>query len=96
MIDHDRLNQEVLQLPEVMQTLRGWWGDKAAPPGGPVDRRRIARIVFSNPAERQRLEGLLLDEGLPYDEYPAFIFYNKDLFKDAGSRICRPKSARST
>jgi multiple sugar transport system substrate-binding protein len=35
-------------------------------------------------------------EGLPYDEYPAFIFYNKDLFKDAGSRICRPKSARST
>jgi ABC-type glycerol-3-phosphate transport system substrate-binding protein len=23
-------------------------------------------------------------EGLPYDEYPAFIFYNKDLFKAAG------------
>jgi ABC-type glycerol-3-phosphate transport system substrate-binding protein len=23
-------------------------------------------------------------EGLPYDEFPAFIFYNKDLFKSAG------------
>ncbi len=58
-IDHDRLNQKVLQLPEVMQTLRGWWGDKAAPPGGRADRRRIAQIVFSDPAERRRLEGLL-------------------------------------
>jgi dephospho-CoA kinase len=58
-IDHDRLNQEVLQLPEVMQVLREWWGEEVVPPGGPPDRRRIAEIVFADPGERRRLEGLV-------------------------------------
>ena len=34
--------------------------------------------------------------GVPYAVYPSFIFYNKDLFDEAGLPAARPRSASST
>src|SRR5687767_11437573 len=45
--------------PHVRKTLRDWWGDKVFKPDGQVDRGAIAKKVFTDPAERLRLEGLL-------------------------------------
>jgi len=57
-IDSDRLAHEELADPEVMVTLRGWWGDKVCRSDG-VDRKALASIVFNDPAELGRLENLL-------------------------------------
>ncbi len=58
-MDSDRLNSEVLKLPEVMAILRQWWGDSVFTPDGQPDRRRVAEIVFADPGQRRRLEALL-------------------------------------
>jgi dephospho-CoA kinase len=58
-IDSDRLNHEVLRRADVLQTLRGWWGDRVVAADGRPDHRRIAEIVFSNPEEKRRLESLV-------------------------------------
>jgi dephospho-CoA kinase len=57
-IDSDELNGQVLREPEVISTIRSWWGDAVVGSDGRIDRRRLAGIVFANPAERRRLEGL--------------------------------------
>jgi len=58
-VDSDRLSHEVLAQPEVVETLRQWWGaDVVAADGGP-DRRRIGEIVFADPEQRRRLESLV-------------------------------------
>lgn len=57
-IDSDRLAHDELTDPEVMATLRGWWGDKVCP-GQEVDRKALASIVFNDPRELDRLERLL-------------------------------------
>ena len=59
LIDADQLNREVLRRPDVTQTLRDWWGDGVLGPDGLVDRRRVAELVFSNGAEKRRLESLV-------------------------------------
>ena len=43
----------------VRQVLRQWWGEAAIKASGEVDRGWIARRIFSNPDERDRLEQLL-------------------------------------
>lgn len=58
-IDSDRMAHEELQHPEVLAELRRWWGDKILSADGRADRRAVARIVFENPAELARLEGLI-------------------------------------
>lgn len=58
-IDSDQLNHEVLQRPEVRQTLRAWWGERVFGPDGRPDRAEIARIVFADRREKERLEGLV-------------------------------------
>ncbi|CAN5502092.1 dephospho-CoA kinase [soil metagenome] len=58
-IDSDAAVAELYRRPAVLQTLRGWWGDEAVSPAGQVDRKAIARRVFSDPAERRRLEAYL-------------------------------------
>ncbi len=57
-IDSDRLAHEELADPEVMATLRSWWGEKVCRSDG-VDRKALASIVFNDPAELGRLESLL-------------------------------------
>ena len=58
-IHDDELNHEVLRRPDVRDTLRQWWGPEVIGPGGEPDRKRIAGIVFADPVEKQRLEGLV-------------------------------------
>lgn len=57
-VHDDELNHEVLRRPEVLATLQSWWGPGVVDAGGGPDRRRIAEIVFADPAEKQRLESL--------------------------------------
>jgi len=45
--------------PEIKQTLRSWWGEKVINSQNEVDRKAVARIIFDEPAEKRRLEGLL-------------------------------------
>lgn len=58
LIAADRLNEEILRTPEVVATLRGWWGDDIVLPDGSASRRKIAQIVFADLNERRRLESL--------------------------------------
>jgi dephospho-CoA kinase len=58
-IDADRLSHEELRHPEVVATLREWWGDAVCTADASADRRALAAIVFNDPAELKRLEGLL-------------------------------------
>jgi len=58
-IDSDAQVREVYRDPEVLKTIRSWWGDKVVTLDGQADRRAIAAQVFANPADRERLEGLI-------------------------------------
>lgn len=58
-IDSDRLNHEVLRRPEVLEVLRGWWGEEVVDAAGEPNRRRIAEIVFADREQKRRLESLV-------------------------------------
>jgi dephospho-CoA kinase len=58
-IDSDAQVREAYNEERVKAALREWWGDAAIDHAGNVDRRFISRRVFSDPAERERLERLL-------------------------------------
>lgn len=58
-VDSDIEAKAALELPEVRAQLRVWWGDRPFGADGSVDRKALAAIVFADPAERQRLEGLI-------------------------------------
>jgi dephospho-CoA kinase len=58
-IDADALAAEVLQEEEVKSELTGWWGGKILTARGRVDRAQVARIVFADPSQLKRLEGLI-------------------------------------
>jgi dephospho-CoA kinase len=58
-IDSDKLSKEAMARDDVRETLRQWWGDEVLGADGQVDRRAVAKIVFSDPKERERLEGLI-------------------------------------
>ena len=57
--DSDKLNSEVLQEPEVVDTLRQWWGEGVIGSDGRPDRARIAEIVFADEGAKRRLERLV-------------------------------------
>ena len=54
--EHVRL---IYQDPQVLQTIRSWWGDGVFNSQGELDRRAVARIIFDRPAEKTRLEALV-------------------------------------
>lgn len=58
-IDSDQQVREAYRDPGVIDTIRDWWGDDAVTPAGGVNKSAIAARIFSDPAERTRLEGLL-------------------------------------
>ena len=57
--DSDRDTTEILRSPDVVETIRGWWGDEVVDERGTIVRAEVARRVFSDPAERRRLEELI-------------------------------------
>ncbi len=58
-IDSDAEARRLIQSAQVRDTLVSWWGKEILAEDGTVDRKKVAQIVFSDPEERKRLEGLL-------------------------------------
>ena len=58
-IDSDAQVRSAYTDPQVLATLRNWWGDTVFHADGSVNRAAIAQRVFADPPERLRLEGLL-------------------------------------
>jgi dephospho-CoA kinase len=58
-IDSDSQVRAAYRDPQVIETLRQWWGDAVLSPRGEIDRRFISGKVFADPAQRLRLEQLL-------------------------------------
>ncbi len=55
----DREGRAALRDAGIKSVLRSWWGDAILDASGVVDRGAVARIVFGDPAEKKRLEGLV-------------------------------------
>lgn len=53
-IDADRLGHEVLALPDVISTIKNCWGEQVLDENGWIDRRKLAKIVFSPGEEGKR------------------------------------------
>jgi len=58
-VDSDKEAKAALDRPEVLGQLVQWWGKGVVGDDGRVDRRAVAAIVFKDPAQRARLEGLV-------------------------------------
>lgn len=58
-IDSDAQVSEAYGQESVRNTLRQWWGGSVLQPDGSLNRKEVARRVFSDPAERKRLEALV-------------------------------------
>lgn len=62
-IDSDAEAKAALDRPDVQRTLTQWWGPSVlgrdASGSARVDRAAVGRIVFADPAQRARLEGLI-------------------------------------
>ncbi|CAG0987423.1 Dephospho-CoA kinase [Phycisphaerales bacterium] len=58
-IDSDQDAKAALDRPDVLGQIVTWWGKEILLPNGKVNRRKVADIVFKDPAERARLEGLV-------------------------------------
>ncbi len=58
-VDADALTQQLLDCPEIARQLQQWWGQRVVGEDGRVDREAVAEIVFTDEAERHRLEGLI-------------------------------------
>ncbi len=54
----DQLGHEALRQPAVKEQIAARWGRDVFDAAGEVDRRRLARIVFADPAELRALEAL--------------------------------------
>lgn len=57
--DADEAARGVLDRPDVRRAIRGWWGDGVLDASGRVDRAAVGAIVFRDPHERRRLEGVV-------------------------------------
>ena len=58
-VDADALGHAALERPDVKRQLVAWWGPGVLKADGTANRRAIAGVVFADPAERRRLEGLV-------------------------------------
>ncbi|MCA9273466.1 MAG: dephospho-CoA kinase [Phycisphaerales bacterium] len=56
--DADREVTALYKRQDVLDTVRSWWGDEAVI-DGEIDRATIARIIFEDESQRDRLEKLL-------------------------------------
>jgi dephospho-CoA kinase len=58
-IDSDAEAKAALDRPEVRDQLVAWWGTDILDADGRISRSRIAEIIFRDPDQRSRLEGLV-------------------------------------
>jgi dephospho-CoA kinase len=54
----DQLGQAALRDPDIRGRVASRWGDAVLDENGEVNRRRLADIVFADPAQRKILEGI--------------------------------------
>lgn len=98
-VDSDKIGHEVLRRPEVVAQIRQWWGDGVMGEDGLPDRKKIAAIVFGDPAERRRLESLthplidagrrdIIQAGIENPAIRAFILDSPLLFESRLDRLC--------
>jgi len=57
--DSDKAGAEVLKRAEITKELESWWGDEVLDDSGQIDRKKVARIVFRDREQRDRLEKLV-------------------------------------
>ncbi|HEX8875199.1 MAG TPA: dephospho-CoA kinase [Phycisphaerales bacterium] len=58
-LDSDTQAKEALRREDVRRSLVSWWGDGVLDASGQVDRKKVADIVFGDPAQRKKLEELV-------------------------------------
>ena len=58
-IDSDAQVKAAYRDPAIRERLRQWWGEEILLAGGEINRAAVAKKVFSDEAERKRLEGLI-------------------------------------
>ena len=98
-IDSDRLNHKELEQAEVIKTLVRWFGPDVCDPDGNLRRDALAEIVFNDPRQRERVEGLLhpriarrrreLIEAFEADPKIRAIVLDSPLLYEAGlDRLC--------
>jgi dephospho-CoA kinase len=58
-IDSDALAKQALSEPAVLKQVEAWWGPEVITSQGLADRAALAGIVFDDPRQRERLEGLI-------------------------------------
>ena len=58
-ISADRQVQQAYQDPAVVSQIRNWWGNDILQPDGQLNKRKISDIIFTDPAQRKRLEEML-------------------------------------
>lgn len=56
--ESDVLARDALRQPRIRDELVTWWGPAVLNASGEIDRSAVAAIVFGDPAQRRRLEGL--------------------------------------
>jgi dephospho-CoA kinase len=54
----DQLGQAALRDPDIRARVISRWGQGIVDAGGEIDRRRLAAIVFADPAQRKELEAI--------------------------------------
>lgn len=57
--DSDAQARALLREPAIADILVRWWGGSILGPDGLPDRSAVAAVVFKDPAQRRRLEGLV-------------------------------------
>jgi len=57
--DSDAMSREAFRDPAVHDEIVRWWGSGVLDESGEIDRGEVARIVFSRPDQRRRLESLV-------------------------------------
>jgi dephospho-CoA kinase len=99
-IDSDELSRQAYRKSEVVQTLQSWWGDAVVQPDGSVDRRAVAKRVFSDETQLRKLEGLIhplveqsrqeaMDLAIRKNpDLPAFVWDSPLLFESGLSPRC--------
>lgn len=98
-IDADVLAHDQLNNPDVVATLISWWGESICNPDGSLNRHAIGEVVFNEPAELSRLEGLLYprihqQRDLLMDQYEvdpaicAIVLDTPKLFEAGVNKIC--------
>jgi dephospho-CoA kinase len=98
-IDSDSQVRAAYDQPQVRETLQDWWGSSAFTSDGNINRPWIAQKVFTDPAQKARLEGLIhpivtaardqeMKEVAPQPSVLAFVWDTPLLFEAGLDREC--------